>query len=76
MTTKLLHEYFGTDEKYASRQSSVSLIEDYTYEVLFGDHGKIVGRVEVFGSEDKAENIAEDWVLGATDSGEPEHGHE
>ena len=68
MTTKLLHEYFGTDEKYASRQSSVSLIEDYTYEVLFGDHGKIVGRVEVLGSEDKAENIAEDWVIGATDS--------
>jgi len=68
MTTKLLHEYFGTDEQYASRQSSVSLIDDYTYEVLFTDKGKIVGRVEVLGSEDKAENIAEDWVIGATDS--------
>jgi len=70
MTTKLLHEYFGTDDRYASRQSSVSLIDDYTYEVLFADKGKVIGSMEVMGSEDTAEKIAEDWVLGVTDRGD------
>lgn len=69
-TRKLLHEYWGTEGKYASRESNVSLIDDYTYEVLFADNGKVVGRVEVMGSEDTAEKIAEDFVLGVTDRGD------
>ena len=65
MTTKLLHEFQGIGE-FVHREATVSEIEDNLYEVLFAERGKIVGRAEVPIAEDKAERIAEDWVLGYT----------
>jgi len=63
MTTKLLHEFHGIGE-FVHREATVSKVEDHVYEVLFADRGEIIGRVEVPIAEDKAERIAEDWVLG------------